>query len=338
MHAIPSVERPTVAILLPPDNRRLVLSEAAEQRLNNVAWVHTTAETSLSMSLLRELVGGSSIWLTGWGTPPLADLLTDAPDVKLVGHFAGSIRRLIPEHALSGGLRVTHAAGAISDSVAEFVLAQILMALRHGDAFNTGMKTGQGWELRDRYPGRLLGALTVGIVGAGYVGRAVIRLLRAFHATVLLADPTISEEEARELGVERVPLSDLIERCDVVSLHAPLLDATKGLLGTAELGRLRDGALLVNMARSPLVNEQALVAELKRGRIRAILDVFDEEPLPASSPLRQLSNVYLSPHAAGHTQDSHWRQGDLIVDEVERFVRGEPLQFEISSAAMRHMA
>ena len=142
----------------------------------------------------------------------------------------------------------------------------------------------------------------------------------------------------RELGVERVPLSDLIERCDVVSLHAPLLDSTKGLLGAAELSRLRDGALLVNMARSPLIDEQALVTELKCGRIRAILDVFDEEPLPASSPLRQLPNVYLSPHAAGHTQDSHWRQGDLIVDEVVRFVRGEPLQFEISAAAMRHMA
>ena len=307
--------------------------------MNQIARVHTTAETSLSTPLLRELTDGSSIWLTGWGTPPLADLLPHAPSVKLVGHFAGSIRRRTPRtcserRPACDARRWSHQRLL----VAEFVLAQILMALRHGDAFNTGMKAGQGWDLRDRYPGRLLAALTVGIIGAGYVGRAVIRPPRAFHATVLLTDPTISEDEVRELGVERVLLSDLIERCDVVSLHAPLLDSTRGPAWRSPTSLLRDGALLVNMARSPLIDEQALVTELKCGRIRAILDVFDEEPLPASSPLRQLPNVYLSPHAAGHTQDSHWRQGDLIVDEVERFIRGERLQYEISAAAMRHMA
>ncbi|CAH1648439.1 MULTISPECIES: hydroxyacid dehydrogenase [unclassified Chelatococcus] len=330
---------PLVTILLPPEARSLVLSEAALEKLGGFARVRMTDETSLTEPLMAQLLEGAAVCITGWGTPPLEPYLDACDQLGLVAHCAGSIRRLVPAAAVADGLRVTHAAAAIGDSVAEFTLAQILMALRHGDAFDSGLKSGAGWEMRNRYPGRLLGALTVGIVGGGYVGRSVIRLIRPFGARILVTDPVMSDEAARELGAERVPLDTLIAQSDVVSLHAPLLPETTGMFGAAELARLKDGALLVNMARSPLVDEGALLAELRTGRIRAALDVFNVEPLPMTSPFRDLGgHVHLSPHAAGHTQDGHWRQGDLIVAEVERFTRGEPLRHEITAASYDRMA
>lgn len=331
---------PVVAILMPYGTRAHMLSPEAERELAAFARVRAPAASGMSRDALERLLDGAVACLTGWGTPPLDEaLLNAAPDLRLVAHTAGSIRKLVPLEALDRGLRVAHAAPVIADAVAEFVVSQALLGLRPLHEIDRSMKDGGEWhDVRDRHLGRLLGAQTIGVVGAGYVGRAVIALFRAFGARVLVFDPLLSGEAAAKLGVARRPLDDLLAESDVVTLHAPVLPETRGMIGAEQLGRLRDGALFINTARSALVVEPALLAELRSGRIAAALDVFDQEPLAADSPFRGLDNVILSPHAAGHTIDTYQRQGRAMVDEVRRLVGGEPLRYEITAAMLPTMA
>ncbi|GAA2759293.1 hydroxyacid dehydrogenase [Actinopolymorpha rutila] len=335
-----STESPAVvAVLLTEQTRAMVLTPAAEAMLAEAARVRW-AEGPPGEWDLAELLDGAAACLTGWGTPPITEqVLANSPDLRLVAHTAGSIRALVPQDTIGGRLTVCQAAGLIADSVAELVISQILLALRDLPALDAGLRTGQEWAaLRERYPGRLLGARTVGVVGASRTGRAVIGLLRAFGARVLVADPLLTGAEAADLGVTQVELDDLLRGSDVVTLHAPLLPRTQGLLGARELSLLADGALLVNAARGGLVDGDALAAELRSGRIRAALDVFPTEPLAPDSPWRQLPNAILSPHTAGHTVDSHARQGQAMVEDVVRFLRAEPLRYAVAADSVGVLA
>jgi phosphoglycerate dehydrogenase-like enzyme len=228
-------------------------------------------------------------------------------------------------------LHVSHAEAIIADAVAEFVTSQALLCLRRLHEIDRDMKTGQDWgDIRNMYPGRLLGSQTVGVVGTGRVGRAVIHLLKAFGCRVLAYDPYLTAEQAAQLGVEPVGLSDLMASVDVVTLHAPVLPETIGMIGQEQLSLLHDNAIFINAARAQLVDEEALLRELESGRIFAALDVYSQEPLPHDSRFRALPNVVLSPHTAGHTIDTHLRQGQAMIDEVQRFIRGEPLRYEVT--------
>ncbi|WP_293864789.1 hydroxyacid dehydrogenase [uncultured Alsobacter sp.] len=338
---MPEKNRPTVAVLLTPEFRAKMLSDAALERLGGLAELRMTQASALTRADLPALVADADIALTGWGTPPLsAELLAAHPRLRLVAHSAGSIRRLVPLDAIENGrIRVTHSAHAIAAAVSEFVVAEILMHLREPHRHDAGMKQGEDWfVLRQRHLGRLLGALQVGLVGAGYVGRAVIRLLRGFGCRIVVADPLLSPEGAAALGVTVVPLDELLRTSDVVSLHAPVIPETENMIGAREFALLKDGALFINTARSLIVDQAAQLDALRRGRISAMLDVFATEPLPADDPLRTLPNVVIAPHAAGHTRDTYHLQGSACVDEIERFMRDEGLQCEVTAPMLRTMA
>lgn len=328
--------KPTVAVLIPNPMRQRILSPEAEADLASFAEVVSGHQPEELLAVLGE----ADACLSGWGTPPLTeDLLRQLPNLKLVAHTAGSVRSLVPLTAIEHGLKVSHAAAIIADSVAELVIGQALRWLRHLDAIDAAMKQGDAWgEIRNQFPGRLLGGRTVGIVGAGYVGRKVIRLFLLFGSTVLASDPYLTPEKAAELGVEKVELDELFERSEIVSLHAPALSATDGIVSAERLKRFQDGGLLINFARGNQVDEEALLAELRSGRLHAALDVFKTEPLPLDSPLRSAPNVYLSPHIAGQTNDAYLRQGQAMVDEVRRFLNGEPLQYQVTPAMFATMA
>jgi phosphoglycerate dehydrogenase-like enzyme len=166
---------------------------------------------------------------------------------------------------------------------------------------------------------------TVGVIGASRIGRLVIERLRAFDTDILLADPYVDEAAARALGAELVDLDELCRRSDLVTVHAPNLPETHHLLDARRLALFRDGAVLVNTARGALVDTAALTEECATGRIDAILDVTDPEPLPAEHRLHHLPNVFVTPHIAGATGRELRRLGEFAAGEVERLVRGEPL-------------
>jgi phosphoglycerate dehydrogenase-like enzyme len=178
----------------------------------------------------------------------------------------------------------------------------------------------------------------VGIVGAGKIGQRVIRLLRAFEARVLLCDPFVTAADAVAMGATLTDLPSLLRQSAVVSLHAPAAPATRHMIAAAQLAAMRDGAWLINTARASLVDTGALVAELRSGRLFAALDVFDEEPLPPGSPLRGLPHARLTPHCAFITHPCLHRMGSAAVEEVRRFLSGEPLANEVTLAQRDRLA
>jgi phosphoglycerate dehydrogenase-like enzyme len=165
----------------------------------------------------------------------------------------------------------------------------------------------------------------IGLVGASFVGRRVIELLAPFDVEVAVFDPFLTVDDAAGLGVEQVDhLDALCASVDVLSIHAPDVEATRGMFGAAQLSALRDGATFLNTARPALVDQDALEAELRSGRIAAILDVTEPEPLPPDHPLLALPNVFVTPHVAGAMGNELFRLAELAVVEVERYARGEP--------------
>jgi phosphoglycerate dehydrogenase-like enzyme len=223
--------------------------------------------------------------------------------------------------------------------VAEYTLAAILLAGKRAFRLQRLYRELRAFRLwwREVPP---LGnhGTTVGVVGASRVGRLVLERLRAFDFRRLVYDPLLAPDEARALGAEPVELDALLRRSDVVTLHAPLLPETRGLLDRRRLGLLRDGAVLVNTARGGLVDGEALCEELVAGRIDAVIDTTEPELLPADSPLYELPNVFLTPHLAGAMGNETQRLAELALDELGRFVRGEPFVHEVRLGDLARIA
>jgi phosphoglycerate dehydrogenase-like enzyme len=223
--------------------------------------------------------------------------------------------------------------------VAELTLLLILLTLRQVHRLDRMFKQGEPWSTMRALPiGQELAGQRVGVVGAGYTGRQVISRLRALGADLWVYDPFLSAQKAETLGVHSAPLDDLFAHCSIVTMQAPPTEETYHMVGAKQLALLRDDAIFVNTARSHLVDEQALLAELQSGRIQAALDVFDQEPLPEDSPFRQLDNVVLTPHIAGASRQARLRQGDFMVDEVRRFFAAQPLLFQVTAEMLDNMA
>ncbi len=258
--------------------------------------------------------------LTGWGTrPPTPAQLEHAPNLRVISHTAGSVRWL-PRQALEQGVVVTTAQPAIARTVAEYCLLNALALLRR------------------RSPSETLYGKTVGLVGFGHVGRLFRQLLAPFGCRVLVCDPALSEEDAVRLAVEPSSLPGLLTGSKVVSLHAPDIPATRGLLGARELGLIPDGAVFLNSARGRLVDTAALTAALQTGRFEAALDVTEPEPLPPDHPLRALPNVLLTPHVAGPTDDDLPEMTRLALADLARVLGGLPPLYPVSLEAYDRMS
>ncbi len=294
---------------------------------------------NLTSAALAGQIEGCDVVISGWGTPAFtAEVLAAADRLKLIVHSAGSIKRLLPPPVFEQGVRVSHAAAAIAPAVAEATLLFILLGLRRFHQIDHAFKN-ESWDAaRSIAAGGELGGQRIGIIGAGHTGRQVIRLLNALNTELWVYDPYLSEADAKALKVKKADLETLLRGCAIVSLQAPATAETYRMIGREQLAWLRDGAIFVNTARGHLVDEAALLAELQAGRIFAALDVFEEEPLPDSSPFRQLENLMMTPHIASHTWQTRHRQGQLVVDEISAFFRDGSLRYEVTRAMLETMA
>lgn len=285
------------------------------------------------------LLRTADVVVTGWNVPRLsARLLARAPRLRLLAHTGASVRAYVSAASWARGIRVTQAGAAMARPVAESSLALTLALLHRVGRFDHALRTGRGWAAAKDAPDRHeLGGCPVGVIGASRTGRAYIALLTALGAEVTVHDPYLTAGDAAALGVRRADLDTLLAESRVVAVHAPALPETRHLLGARELALLPDGAMLVNTARSWLVDEAALLAELRAGRIDAGLDVFDAEPLPTGHPFRTLPNVILTPHEAGGTVESRARAGRLLIGEIDAFLAGRPLRHEVTAADLSRM-
>jgi phosphoglycerate dehydrogenase-like enzyme len=338
----PPPARPNILVLPVPSLYRRLFAPETERRLRALGNVTVHAdERNVTSAELAGRIGGFDVVVTGWGSPRFTDdVLAAAGDrLKLVAHSAGTIKHMLPEAALER-FRVTTVAAAMAPVVAEFGLLLTLLSLRPVHKLDAAMHAGADWrQVKTTTTGDELASQRIGVVGTGNTGRAYIRLVRALGVETWAYDPYLSDARAAELGVRRVQtLDELMAGCDIVSIQAPSTPETHKMIGRRELGLLRDGARLINTARSWVIDMDALLEELRSGRISAALDVYDQEPLPSDHPLRSLDDVILTPHVASATPQCHFRQGQMTVDELERFVRGQPLRYEVTRQMLATMA
>ncbi len=289
----------------------------------------------------EDLLGRAEVVIGHWGCPVLdASFLAMAPRVGLFAYAAGTVKQTVTESVFERGIRVTSAAQANAEPVAEFTLAAVLFANKQ-----VFWRRTQDAEFRPTGPvphgGPPVGNWnkTIGIVGASMVGRRVIELLVPFPAiTVLLYDPYVTNEQARNLGVTKMPLDELCASVDILSIHAPDLPETRHLIGAKQLAALRDGATVINTARPALIDQDALIAELEQGRLWAVLDVTDPEPLPKHHALRRLRNAYVTPHLAGSQGSELARMTDHVAEEIQRWVSGKPALGEVRFQDLHRLA
>ncbi|MEU4040688.1 hydroxyacid dehydrogenase [Streptomyces antibioticus] len=287
----------------------------------------------------RPALADAEILITGWGCPRLdADALAVAPRLRTVLHAAGSVRSLVGEALWDRGVTVSSAVNANAVPVAEYTLAMILLAGKDALGHRDRYRRTHTPPTPDRTSATGNHGRRVGVVGASRVGRRLLRLLRPHDLEVLLHDPYLDPGEAADLGARLVPLEDLLRLSDIVTLHAPDIPETRHLLNRARLGLIRDGGVLINTSRGALVDHSALVDELVSGRLHAVLDVTEPEPLPADSPLYRLPNVFLTPHIAGSLGNELQRMGGLVADELDRVTAGLPLAHRVRRADLTRVA
>ncbi|MDX6249335.1 MAG: hypothetical protein QOF10_2695 [Kribbellaceae bacterium] len=301
--------------------------------------VRITSAPLSPAELTPELAAEVDVLVTAWGGPQLTEpILDQAPRLKLVLYGAGSVRSIVTPESWARGVRVTTANAVIAESVAEFTLAQVLYALKHGWRYVLGARAGASSLPRATNEPGANGSV-VGLISLGATGRATARLL-ARHDLVLQAyDPFVDPSVASSLGVRLVSLEELFATSDVVSLHAPVVDETRKIVDTSLLSAMKSDATLINTARGALIDEDALIATLQdRPDLFAVLDVTDPEPPVPGSPLFSLPNVVVTPHLAGTLNTERRRQGRLMAEELARYVAGEPLQHEIFESGQARSA
>lgn len=277
--------------------------------------------------------------LASWGKYKVTmDLLSRKPRLRIVAHAAGSIRALVEPEVLRSGFTFTNASAGIAPYVAEHALMLAIASLRGVGEHVIAMRTARTWGSADFKPNRTLYDATVGLVGLGQVGRCMPPLLAPFRCRVLGYDPYLPHARAREMGVELVTLERLLTESLVVSLHAPIIPETRHMIGAKQLALMQDGAVLVNTARGWLLDHQALLAEVKNGRLRAALDVTDPEPLPGESELREVPGVILTPHIAGPTWDRRWDMALIAARDLRAFFAGERPKYVVTYEMLENMA
>jgi phosphoglycerate dehydrogenase-like enzyme len=213
--------------------------------------------------------------------------------------------------------------GGGNEDTAELAWGLILSAARRIAEDHQFMRQG-GWQTRI---GHRIAGKTLGVLGLGRLGSAVARVGLAFGMNVIAWSQNLTEERAREHGVERVEKDELFRRSDVLSVHLVLSPRSRGLVGPREIGLMKPSAILVNTSRGPICETQAIIAALSEGRLSyAGFDVYDKEPLPLDHPLRSAPNVVLTPHIGYVTEENYRSSYPQIVENVQAFLDGKPIR------------
>ncbi|MFC4277649.1 hydroxyacid dehydrogenase [Achromobacter aloeverae] len=252
-----------------------------------------------------------------------AGLLAAAPRLRAVGRLGVGLDNIDVPACEARGIAVLPAVGANARSVAEYVIATVLLLLRGAYGATAQVAAGD-WPRNALSHGREANQRVLGIVGYGGIGRLVARLARGLDMHVIAADPMLPADDPawREGLAQRAELDDLLRTADAVTLHIPLSAQTRGLLNARRLADMKDGAILINTARGGIIDEAALAEALRAGKLGgAAIDVFEQEPLPAGSPLAGVPNLIMTPHIAGLTEEANTRVSDMTAQRVAQALR-----------------
>lgn len=335
-------ERVRTRYVTQPDIERLARFadwEWLELNVPFTSWTEGTIDEEASARLAAVLPQYDGL-VVCHGAPRITpELLDVAPKLKIIGELEGDrfAARIDVEAATARGVRVTDTTNGSSYPVSEWALALMLIALRNaGEQFRHMIGT-EVYRRPETDLGYVRGELTgkkVGLIGLGIIGRRLVELLKPFRCDVRAHDPYVPKEVADILGVLLTNLDFIMSDSDVIVCVAPLTPRTRRMIGARELDLIRPGAALVNVSRGAIIDPDALIARLQRGDITGAFDVFDPEPVPADSPIRQLPNVFLTPHIAGVTAACGPRFFGLMVDELDRFFHGHETLYDLNARVL----
>jgi len=275
--------------------------------------------------LLARLAGCQALIVRS-GVKVDAEVLAAGTSLVVVGRAGTGLDNIDVTAAETAGITVVNAPDANTGAAAEHALGLLFALARHVAAADASLRRGE-WRRAD-FVGIELAGKTLGIVGLGRIGLAVATRAVGLEMILLGADPYVSAERAAEYGITLVELDDLIARADFVTLHVPLVGATRGLIGVAQLAAMKPTAALINTARGGLIDETALADALIGGRLAgAAVDVFSDEPLPADAPLRRAPNTVLTPHLGASTREAQARAGIQTAQAVLDVLAARPQGF-----------
>ena len=316
--------------ILGAESYEKIYGPAEREDIARLVDIYAPPQTRQSVAENPEILRDAELIFSGWGAPVMDEqFLAAAPQLKAVFYGAGSIRYFVTDAFWERGVVVTSAYAANAIPVAEYTLATILFSLKRGWYYVLTSKREGRWVPRVPMPGAY--GSTVGIISLGMIGRRVCELLRPFDLHVLVYSGHPNPQTARELNIEYCPLDEIFRRADVVSLHTPWLKETEGMITGAHIASMKPGATFINTARGAVVRENEMIEVLqRRPDLYAVLDVTYPEPPVPDSPLYTLPNVVLTPHIAGSLDGECRRMGRYMVDELQRYLTGQPLRWQIT--------
>lgn len=313
---------PRVLILQP-------VHEAGIRALTDAGIDAVTAPNADRATLLRMIPDYDGLLVRTTSYRIDAEVMDRAPNLRVIGRHGVGVDHIDVAAAVERGITVVNAPEANSQGVAEYAVGLMLMVargMRHADA---AVRTGD-WSKRDQLIGAELNGGTLGIVGLGRVGSRVAQICRGgFQMRTHYFDIVRKHEFESDLGVEYHSFDDVVAEADILTVHVPLTDLTRGMINDDVLGRMKANAILINTSRGPVVELDALVAAISSGHVAgAGIDVFPDEPLPTEHPILQLPQVVVSPHMASHSEMSMVRMS-LVAEDIARVLQGKAPRYPV---------
>lgn len=260
-----------------------------------------------------------------------AEIMKNAPGLKLIQLLTAGYDKVDIKAAAELGIPVATNGGANSWAVAEHAVMLLLATYKRLIECDASVRAGTWRKPVNGFNTFEVAGKTIGVVGAGNIGKKVATRLKPFETEIIYFDAQPATEIEETLGARRVSLDELVEKADVITLHAPLLDSTRGMFGAAQFEAMKETAVLINTSRAELIDEKALIEALREKKIAAAaLDVFPEEPIPEGHPLLELENVIVTPHTAGHSYEGWFRRSKTAWDNIGKITRGEKPGFVVN--------
>jgi len=296
---------------------RVLVSDSIHEdgiRMMERAGLQVERDFEISPDQLRARIGEYQVLIVRSRTKVTAEVIKRASALKIIGRAGAGLDNVDLDAAIKQGIKVLNTPDAPANSVAELTIGLMISLARRIPLADRGMKEGR-W-LKKELTGTELRGKTLGIIGLGNIGMSVGRVARAMGMSILNATPRPKPDLLRELDAKHLPLDDLLKQVDFLTLHVPLSQETKGMLGRGQLNLMKRSAYLINTSRGEIVDEKALLEVLREGRIAgAALDVYSVEP-PTDYELMKLPNVVCTPHIGAQTEDAQVTASRLIAQKV----------------------
>jgi len=309
------------------------IADAALAIFEDYPEIEAVRTETLPPEKLKQTIGDFDAIIVRSPTRVTADVIAAGTHLRFIGRAGVGVDNIDVDAATERGIVVMNSPGGNTVSTAEHTIAVMMAVARHIPHAHASMMGGY-WD-RKTYRGTELSGGTLGVVGLGRVGREVAKRMSAFDMKVIATDPFVSVDAAEAVGAELVPLDDLLERSDWITVHVPLASGTDGLIGEAEIGRMKDGVVIINCARGGVVDEVDLAAALESGKVAACgLDVYETEP-PENNVLFSHPRSVFTPHLGAATAEAQLRVATEVAESVAMALSGAGIRDAVNSPTRR---